>query len=68
VAEEQRPVRHHVVDVAAVLRIVRVRTLGANANERITADAPPGAYGRTRAAGKDAIETGRADVDDDLLL
>ncbi len=45
VPAEQGTVRHHVVDVAATSRIVRVRAFRPGAHERIAADATPRSHG-----------------------
>ncbi len=52
VAEQERPVRHHVVDVAAPLDVVGVRAGSVRLDERRPADGRPGAHRGTRSTGE----------------
>ena len=50
VPEQQRTVRHHVIDEAPAARVVGVGTFAARADERLAADTAPRAHRRTDAA------------------
>jgi len=59
VAEDERPPRHHPVDVAPPFDVLEVRTLPARDEERVVAaDGTPGAHRRVDTAGDEAPRTG----------
>ena len=54
VPEQERPVRHQIVDVRAPLAVVRICAATIGLHERLAADRRARAHGRTRTAGQRA--------------